>query len=325
MRKLALVLLIAAAACGKNPSTGGDDTMNPDANGNTGSDAGTPAFEVKSTDILLPAGQEFTKCFYFHTGNTAPAAINKWISDMTPGSHHLILFLNPGGSQPADGTIDDQCSIQGTGGGIAAWTYAAATPHYELDMPADDGAGKPLAQLIPAGTAGFVQMHYLNATDKDEMVHVDVKAYAVDTADYTQTDAYITYTYGFQVPPGTSTITGDCPTPAGKKFWQVSSHTHKQGTEVKINDGSSMIYDSTDWEHPMVKLWDANPFYAFSSNTISWACSYNNPGTTIIHEGQSAATNEMCMATGYYFPATGPLFKVQVYNGTTKGSCINPP
>src|SRR3569623_1857231 len=124
MRKLALVLMIAAAACGKNPSTGGDDTMNPDANGNTGSDAGTPAFEVKSTDILLPAGQEFTKCFYFHTGNTAPAAINKWISDITPGSHHLILFLNPGGSPPAAGPIDDQCSLQGTGGGIAAWTYA---------------------------------------------------------------------------------------------------------------------------------------------------------------------------------------------------------
>ena len=52
MRKLAFVL-IAAAACGKSPSIG-DDTMQPDAD-NNGS-AGAAAFEIKSTDILLPHG-----------------------------------------------------------------------------------------------------------------------------------------------------------------------------------------------------------------------------------------------------------------------------
>jgi hypothetical protein len=321
MRKLAFVLLIATAACGKNPSTGGDDTMSPDAD-MTGSNAGTPAFEIKSTDILLPQGAEFTKCFYFHTSNTAPVAVDKWISDMTPGSHHLILFLNPGGSQPADGTIDENCSVQGTGGSIAQWTFAAASEHYELDLPSDDGAGKPLAQLIPAGTAGYVQMHYLNASDTDKMVHVDVKAYAVDATQYTQTAPYITYTFNFQVPPGTSTITGSCPAPTGTKFWQVSSHTHKQGTEVKISDGTSMIYDSTDWEHPMVKVWSGTPFYTFSDK-VNWACSYNNPTSATIKEGQSAAMNEMCMATGYYFPATAPSLNGMLYSNTNQPqTCI---
>ena len=110
MRKLALILLIAA--CGKSPSTGGDDTMSPDADMN-GSNTDPAAFEIKSTDILLPAGAEFTKCFYFHTPNTATVAVNKWVSDLTPGSHHMIMFLNPGGSQPADGKIDDMCGIGG--------------------------------------------------------------------------------------------------------------------------------------------------------------------------------------------------------------------
>jgi len=198
MRKLAFVLLIAAAACGKSPTTGGgDDTMQPDADtGMTGSNTEDLAFEIKSSDIALPAGQEFTKCFYFHTSNTSSVAINKWISDMTPGSHHLIMFLNTSGaSQPADGTIDENCSFGNSATNIPSWTYAAAVPHAEEDMPTDDGGGKPLAQNISAGTAGFVQMHYLNSGDSDLTVHVDIKAYKLpDGAKYTPTAPDIAYT-----------------------------------------------------------------------------------------------------------------------------------
>jgi hypothetical protein len=312
-------VIVLAAACGKDPAsmTGGPD-------GNTGSNTdGTAAFEIKSTDITLPAGQEFTKCFYFHTSNTATVSVNKWVSDMTPGSHHMIMFLTPNNSSPPpDGTIDENCSFGSSPSDIASWTFASAQPHLEADLPADDGTGKPLAQNIAPNSAGFIQMHYLNATDNDLTVHVDLKAYALDSGTaYTQTAPYITYVKNFSVPPGTSTVTGSCDTPnvpGGAKFWTLSSHTHKQGTEVKIDDGSSMVYDSTDWEHPMIKNWDATPFFSFSSNKVSWACSYNNPSTTTtIQEGQSAATNEMCMATGYYFPATAPSFNVVLGSGGT--------
>ncbi len=329
MRKLALVLLIAA--CGKSPGGGGGGG-NPDAptgsNGGSNTGGGSLAFEVKSTDIPLPHNTEFTKCYYFHTSNTTPVAINEWVSDMTPGSHHLILFLNTSGaSQPADGTIDENCSFGNSTTNIPSWTYAAAVPHADEVFPTDDGAGNPLAQVIQPNTAGFVQMHYLNATDNDETVHVDVKAYKLaDGATYTKTAPYITYTKGFSVPPGGTTITGSCATPAaGAKFWQLSSHTHKQGLDVKITDGSTMAYDSTEnngnWEHPDVKSWTATPFYTFASNKVSWSCTYENTGTMAIDEGQSAATNEMCMATGYYFPAdAGAKLQVEFYqNGVDRG------
>ena len=74
-----------------------------------------PAFEIQSSDITLNPGDEITKCFYFHTPNTDDAVVNKWVSDMTPGSHHMIVFTSLTASmQPADGTIDD-CS---GGGGV---------------------------------------------------------------------------------------------------------------------------------------------------------------------------------------------------------------
>lgn len=319
MRKLAFVL-IAAAACGKSPSTG-DDTMQPDAD-NNGS-AGAAAFEIKSTDILLPAGAEFTKCFYFHTPNTATVAVNKWVSDLTPGSHHMIMFLNPGGSQPADGTIDDMCGIGGSGNlsSIPVWTFATQTPHLEVDLPGDDGAGKPLAQNIPAHSAGYFQMHYLNASDTDEMVHVDLKAYALaDGAAYTQTDAYITYNQDISIGPGATgvTVTASCPVPAGVKFWDLSTHSHKQSVDTKVIDGSSMLLDSTDWEHPATKTWTASPYYTFTNPNLTWSCTYDNTGdnagSTVV-AGSSAKTNEMCMATGYFFPATGPKFLIQ-YGGS---------
>jgi hypothetical protein len=317
MRKSLAFVIVLAAACGKDPTTGmmGGPDSSTDA---------TPAFEIKTTDIALPAGTEFTKCFYFHTPNTATVPVNKWISDLTPGSHHMIMFLTPGNSSPPpDGTIDENCGFGNSASNIPVWTFASAQPHLEADLPTDDGTGKPLAQNIPANSAGFIQMHYLNASDTDLMVHVDLKAYALDPgASYTPTAAYITYTKNFSVPPGTSTIQGSCQAPSGAKFWTLSSHTHKQGTEVKINDGSSMIYDSTDWEHPVIKDWNTTPFYTFSSNTVSWSCTYNNQTGATIQEGQSAATNEMCMATGYFFPASAPQFEVQLYNGTTSQGCF---
>jgi hypothetical protein len=322
MRNSLAYVIVLAAACGKNP---GPAMGGPDGSTDSGSNnSGTPAFEIKSTDILLPAGQEFTKCFYFHTPNTSTVAVNKWISDMTTGSHHMIMFLNPGGSQPADGTIDENCGLGGgTTTNLPVWTFATQTPHLEEDLPGDDGTGKPLAQNIPANTAGYFQMHYLNASDTDLMVHVDLKAYALaDSTAYTQTDAYITYVYNFSI-PGNSTgyqVNGSCDAPSGAKFWTVSSHSHKQSTDVKVNDGTSLVLDSTDWEHPAVKDWMSNPFYTFASNKVSWTCTYNNPNSTAINEGSSAQTNEMCMATGYFFPATGPKFNVVIGNN---GSCIS--
>jgi hypothetical protein len=305
MRKSFAFVIVIAAACGKSPNTTDPDAPNSSNNEPV-------AFEIKSTDIALPHGMEFTKCFYFHTPNTTTLAVNKWVSDLTPGSHHMIMFLNPGGNQPADGTIDENCGLGGTAtSNVPVWTFSTQMPHLEENVPSDDGTGKPLAQNIPANTAGFFQMHYLNATDTDLMVHVDLKAYALPAATaFTETEAYVTYVQGFSVPPGSSSVSGTCSVPSGKKFWTVSSHTHKQGTEVKIDDGSSKIYDSTDWEHPIVKDWAAPQFYTFSSGKLTWTCSYVNDGTTTIDEGPSAATNEMCMATGYYFPATASSFNV---------------
>jgi len=262
--------------------------------------------------MLMP-GQEVTYCYYFHTPNTGTLGIKKWTSDMTPGSHHMIYFFG-NASQPADGTLDPSGNCGGGGLQAPIWIYAAQTPTADMPMPTDDGAGKPLGMNVPANQPGYFQMHYLNASDTPLMVHVKLDAYAYDAGTaYTQTAAYITYNNSINIGPHATGVveTQTCNTPAGSKFWLVSTHAHKQAVKTEILDGSTSVFSSTDWEHPGVKAWGATPYFSFASGKMTYSCTYDNTGTNAnntITSGQSAQTNEMCMGTGYFFPATKPMF-----------------
>ena len=340
MRTSIFASLVLIAACHKAPTGGGDDDTGPDANA-----LGTAAFSITSPGINLMPGEEETVCYYFHTSNTTTVAVNKWVSDMTPGSHHAILFMTPTGTPPPDGTVSmDNCGLGGTSNvsSLPIWTYATQTTHQEEDLPADDGNGLPLAQNIAPNSAGYLQLHYLNATDSPITAHIDLEAYALPAnTTYTQTDAYVTYNQSINIPAGAvagapgTTATASCPVPQGVKFWTMSTHSHKQSQTTEVMDGSSMIFSSSDWEHPGAQNWMATPFYTFSTPNLTWTCNYANDApppycnaqgasaaacsnaNTAVVSGQSAVTNEMCMATGYYFPATEPKF--EVYDA---GSCF---
>lgn len=265
-----------------------------------------PAFEVKSTELTLAPGEERTACFYFTTPNESQIAVGKWVSDMTPGSHHMIYFTNLG-TQPPDGTIDD-CDIADA---IPLPVYASQIPYEELAFPTDDGEGSPLAQEIAPSTSGFFQMHYLNATDAPLTATVTLSAYGLrDTIEYTRTDLFATYNADIAIPPMARdfVVAATCDAVQGK-FWSMSTHSHKQATTTRVKDASAMVFESLDWEHPGMERFEAPTFFSFSSETVTWECTYDNLGDNkdrTIQSGQSARTDEMCMATGYYFPANGP-------------------
>src|SRR5262249_28284036 len=149
------------------------------------------------------------------------------------------------------------CLSSGSGT-VPLWTYMTQTAHQEQELPADDGAGKPLAQRIPAHAAAVFQLHYLNATDGVLAAHMDLKAYGLAPGlTYTETAAYVAYQYQISVGPGATgvTVPGACPLPPGVKFWMVSTHSHKQSVATKVMDGSTELFRSTDWEHPGEATW----------------------------------------------------------------------
>ncbi len=290
-------LAIALVACGSD-NQGGDDTVPVDAATNPPGSS----FRITTPDITIHAGEEVTYCYYTTIPTTETLGVKRWSSTMTPGSHHLILFF--GDSGKPDGTIDQSCGGIGGGGGVPYWTYSAQTPTNEAIMPTGVG------MTVPAGQKVYVQMHYLNAGDADIAAHVviDGETYAASET-YTPAAAFITYNTQISIPANsTGTAGGTCAVPAGAKFFSMSTHAHKQAIHTEVKDGAAMVFQSDDWEHPGTVDWAAEPFYSFSTGSLSYRCNYNNTTNRTVTEGSSAETDEMCMAVGYFFPATGPKF-----------------
>jgi hypothetical protein len=308
MQRVLPCLLLAAACGGTEPAD------------NPGVDAMpvTRGFQVVSPDITIQPGEEITYCYYFRTPNTEDMVIKRWASEMTPGSHHLIYYTTASDTMPPGTVSSSGCGAFG-GGNLPSWTYAAQVPSAAVALPTDDGNGLPLGQDIKAGTPGYFQMHYLNTTDEPIQAHVTLTAEAYDAGTaYTKTAAFITYNSQISIDPG---ATGDietqtCSTPAGAKFWMLSTHAHKQAVRTTIKDATTVVFNSDDWEHPGAKLW-TTPYHTFASGKLTYECEYNNTGDNVgstVVSGPSADTNEMCMATGYYFPATKSLICLNSFN-----------
>jgi hypothetical protein len=305
---LVTAALAALAACGSGTPSGTslDASLEPPVNG----------FQVMSPEVTILPGQEVTYCYYFRTPNQDNLVIKRWASAMTPGSHHMIMYTTATDAA-APGTLSTKECGGFTGGNVPSWTYAAQMPTAEVALPADDGNGLPLGQEIAPNTPAYFQMHYLNASDApiQARVTLNAEAYAPGTR-FTKTAAYVTYNSLINVPPGAidDLETMTCEVPPNTKFWMVSTHSHKQSMKTVIKDGTSAstktVFSSTSWEHPGATVWNTMPYYAFATNKLTYECTYNNTGdnqTRTVTAGPSAALNEMCMATGYYFPATKPL------------------
>ncbi|MDQ3297489.1 MAG: hypothetical protein M3619_12945 [Myxococcota bacterium] len=298
-----LVSTLLVAACGGG---GEDDTL---------------AFSYESSSFMLQPGQEEIYCTYFHTSNTAPVAINQWEIEMTqPGIHHMIFFT--GGREHADGIdMTNTCGLDLDNlGANRAWILSSANGRTVQNLPLDDGAGKPLAQLIQPNTLGVFQTHYINATDNPIEVKSSLKAFGIAPGTpYTQTDVFVTYNEAISVPPNAvnDVEAASCNVPQGK-YWHLSTHSHKQTKRAEIKDGDTTLFETTDYDHPGERVFES-PFYTFNSGKMTWACTYTNDGDNAnreVNAGESAVADEMCMGLAYYFPSTGPKFCTHKSDGT---------
>lgn len=318
MRSLAVVLVVPFLACGVPAKDGEGDK--PDAgveiDGGTMMMPPSRGFQITSPTVDIDAGKDVTYCYYFHTANDVDMSIKRWASHMTAGAHDVILYLTPTDQKPPNTLLTTDCAISnGTTGPV--WTYSAQTPDAEAAMPADDGEGNPVGQPISASHSGFLQMHYVNTTAAVIHAHIELTAYAYDdgvqvtpAGPFVTLNRHIDLKSGTMLMPTPGLVNGMCDVlpddTSGKPptFFAMTTYTHKQGVHTFVKDGSTTIFDSTDWENPGAATWTP-PSYLFSSSQLMYQCEYRNPTSREIMTGDSATEGEMCMAIGFYFPATG--------------------
>ena len=300
-------VLRASTGCGQGTScTPGTDLAAPSES--DGFQIATPAGA-----IAVQPGQELFLCYYRTLPNTATVDVGAFQSWMTPeSSHHFIAYqVGPGSStqqgftfpaQP-DGTLES-CNF---GGGT--WMYATSLPGQIIEMNMPAGVGLPL----PASANVMLNMHFINPTATTAYPQVKMNIVYAKDVQY-KAEAMVSFNTSIDVPPATATglgkqtVSGTCTAAAGSKFFAMTSHTHKHGVDTKVNlvrDGQTTnLVNTTDWEHPDVAVWAAPDFLTVQpGDSFTYSCSYVNTTTSAVLVGDTAATNEMCMAIGYYFPA----------------------
>lgn len=264
--------------------------------------------QLKSPDVVVDPFQEIVYCSYFRAGINDALAVKRWTSHLPAHATKVIVVLTARelglpGTQSAS-----NCRVFPLESGtISTWAYAADEPDAAYEFPADDGTGKPIGLVLQPGQFGYLYIHYLNKTDMPVTGHVEVNAALYDpTTTVTRADSLVTHNFSINILPASAkSETFTCTPPAGVKYLSLSTHSHKQSVHTFIRDGvgNPNLFESTSFEHPGTVLFNQPPF--LSLNQLTYQCDYVNPTNRTITAGSNVATDELCMAITYFFPATG--------------------
>lgn len=294
-RSLSFVALLCTVAC-----SGSDGSSNGTAGPSSTADTTTPALpagEKQLTLTLAPfdigPGEETYRCQTFQNPFGQDIAIVKSESTMTPGSHHMAAFRV---MDDTNGAIEECSGLE-----FHPTIHASQTPTATTVYPPGIGASLSAAEGVR------LNVHFLNTTLDTIHTHVTVTFTYVNPSDVTYQAAQIYLNNSsLQVPPGASTATATLaiPTSVGDvKLLSAQSHMHQRAThfDATLSDGTD-LYQTAQWSEPEVKTF--TPALALpSGSSITWTCDFQNNTTETLTFGESAATNEMCVFTGFYYPA----------------------
>ena len=290
MRAPCLVFCASLAACGGTSAT-------PRADGGSGShaitDDGHGTYTIALTPFVVAPGEERYACQDFaNPFDGDAAAIHRFASHMTPGSHHLLLFYKPGAT---DGALAD-CS----GTEFAPGPYGAQRPDDAITYP--DGVA-----AVIAPTDGFrVQAHYLNASTAPLSVAVTITLERIDSAAVRDRAAVLFFSNAaIDVPAGQSgvVVQKSCTLPFAVNLLQATGHMHQHGRAFLATSSGVTLFSSTAYSDVAPALFDP-PLALPAGSVVTFACTYDNSdGTTPLRFGDSARTDEMCIFSAQFFPA----------------------
>lgn len=292
LRTLALLVPLGAlAACAGRPATAPSDGGGG-AGGHAIGDDGHGTYTITLDPFVVAPGEERYACQDFANpfGGDA-AAIRQFTSQLTPGSHHLLLFYKAGA---ADGPLAD-CS----GTEFAPGPYGSQRPDDSITYP--DG----VAAVVAPGDGFRVQVHYLNATESPLPVAVTLQLHRIDDAAVHDRAAVLFFSNGaIDVPPGATgaVVQKSCTLPFAVNLLQATGHMHQHGRAFTATSGGVTLFSSTAYSDVAPALFDP-PLPLAAGSVITFACTYDNDGATPLRFGDSARTDEMCIFSAQFFPA----------------------
>ena len=243
--------------------------------------------------FMLAADQEIYKCQNFDNPfGGKDTAVNRIVSDMTKGSHHLHIYNLTEGT----GRSLEVC----TSADFHALIHAAGTPHAETDYP--DG----MATRIIGADGLRVQLHYINTTSDSIPGGATMKMTPV--ADISTIKNWVAELYfnrlGLSVIPGMSSVSTNCIVP--NYYGPITligggTHMHSRGIgETAMSSTGVQLANVDTWNEPPPIVYNP-PVVLNPGDSITWTCTYNNTTGMTLTFGESAETNEMCIYLARYY------------------------
>ena len=276
-----------AARCAESCNAPGAD-----AGSDGGAAARAPYLATLVTDPFdIPAGQEYFQCQNFSNPLGKDVVVLATESFMTAGSHHMFVFVRPG---VEDGPLSPCSGLE-----FSDSLHLAQRSQQRSEYP--PGVGR----FFSSSQGLRIQIHYLNASTDTVHTEIAVTIRADDPeAVPTHASGIFINTLNISVPPhGTGSADQSCFVPSDANVFTAASHMHQHGVHFTARaDDGQLIYETNEWAEP--EPWTFTPPRKVTGgSSINIHCDYRNDTDQPLGFGESAATNEMCILAGGYYPA----------------------
>jgi hypothetical protein len=282
--------------CGGGTAARCAESCNSEPDAGTGPDASVAPPRYTATVVTnafdIPPGQEFFRCQDFANPFGRDVAVLATESFMTAGSHHMFVFQKPGAQ---NGDLEP-CS------GLEFQRYLHLSQRSQQRLAYPPGVGL----FFGSGNGLRVQIHYLNVSTESVHTEIAVTIRADDPqAVPVHAGQIFINTLGISVPPfSAGTADQDCTVPHDVNVFMAASHMHQHATHFisRASDGQ-LIYETNQWAEPAPWVFSP-PRKLKAGESIHIHCDYRNDTATPLSFGESAASNEMCILAGSYYPAS---------------------
>ena len=259
---------------------------------------------VVSMNLTVKPGEELHKCQLVALPTDSEIEVVAFSHKYTAGSHHFLVFGTdldaiPSALQGQYDCVNGDEPIMEHARGIL---YGGQSSEATFPLPAGVGFKMSAHQVL------MLQAHYLNPTGSD--IPAKIRA-GFDTAPPAQIREHagfmIFYDPFIYVPAQSSATSGiRCSVPSNINVVAAFTHYHQRGTSMRVwvdpsmsQESSTPIHETRDWEHPP----DFHgPLAVPAGSAFRFECAYTNADTVDVFQGPNAATSEMCVFAGLYYP-----------------------
>jgi hypothetical protein len=269
--------------------------------------SGPPLASTSIGPIALNPMDEKTQCIYKRLGNADALTVPHIVATLATGSHHMIVYRSNATTENL--TPTDCAPLGGILGGSDVPMVIATRDKADLQFPDNVGIALQPNQMLK------IEMHMLDVGKTPLMATGTVSFEGKKSADavgYQLADMAFWGTTQINIPPNGSLDTGPKFQKgiAGTHLFEISTHQHQYGTLMQVwaspsstQIGTQLASDD-NWAEPKFTI--VNPIFDFDGTSgLTYECQWQNTSGSTVTFGESAATNEMCFAIGYYYPSHG--------------------